>query len=446
MAYKIIHLTNLFPDRLPHYFHLTLSLSSFLAPVSLFTATMATSCFALTATAARNQSRSKPLEFKTKYGRVRVCDSIPQDLLHVWHHSFAQFDHDHRYYELTHASLSGQFDQYYLLLDNDQGQTQAIQPFFIVTHDLLEGLSPVIKRAADRVRQYLPNFMAMRMLMVGSPAGEGELAHPVSETAIDWVSEALHEALPAAAKLFRAPLIVLKDFPKHYRPVLSNFSSNGYSRLPSMPATELKLDYDNFDHYVATTLSKKTRQNLRKKFKDAAKFPPITMEVVTDLAPYIDVVYPLYQQVLKRATLKFEELNRDYFLELGRSMPDRTRFFLWRMEGRIVAFSVCIVNDGTLYDKYIGIDYSIALDAHLYFITLRDTIEWAIQNKIKTYYSAPLNYDPKRHLRQKLVPLDLYACHTTGWINAIFRRMVGLLGPTRHDPILAEFENFKDLE
>lgn len=386
------------------------------------------------------------MEFQTKYGRVRICDSIPDDLLPVWHQSFAQFDHDHRYYELTHSSLSGQFDQYYLLLDNKQGETQAIQPFFLVTHDLLEGLSPVIKRAADRVRQYLPNFMAMRMLMVGSPAGEGELAHAISETAIDWVSEALHEALPAVAKRFSTPLIVLKDFPKHYRPVLSNFSSNGYSRLPSMPATELKLNYDNFDHYVTTTLSKKTRQNLRKKFKDAAKFPPITLEVVNDLEPYIDIVYPLYQQVLKRATLKFEELSRDYFLELGRTMPDRTRFFLWRMEGRIVAFSVCIVNDGTLYDKYIGIDYSIALDAHLYFITLRDTIEWAIQNKIETYYSAPLNYDPKRHLRQKLVPLDLYACHTTGWINSIFRRMVGLLGPTRHDPILAEFENFKDLE
>lgn len=412
---------------------------------------MSLSGLVLTAAATRDAAapagvQPHLLELQTKYGRVTVCDHIPLDQQAIWHQSFSQFDHDHRYYELTRASLAGQFDQYYLLLHDNQGRTCAIQPFFLVIHDLLEGMPPVIKRTAAKIREIAPNLCAMRMLMVGSPAGEGDLAHPISDVSVDWVSEALHEALPAVAKHFHASLIVLKDFPKHYRTVLSNFSSNGYSRLPSMPATELRLDYESFDHYVASTLSKKTRQNLRKKFKDAAKFPPFTMEVVNDLTPYIDDVYPLYQQVLRRAKFKFEELSRDYLLQLGQTMSDCARFFIWRQEGRIVAFSLCLVKGDTLYDKYIGIDYSIALDAHLYFITLRDTLEWAIRNQIKTYYSAPLNYDPKLHLRQKLVPLDLYACHTTGWINAIFRRMVGLLGPTRHDPILARFENFKDLE
>jgi hypothetical protein len=387
-------------------------------------------------------------KFNTKMGKVAILRGIPPELEGVWRRSFARFGQDSRYYDLTRSALGGQFDQYYLLLSDEGDKAQAIQPFFIVTHDLLEGINPVVKRVVNRVRQVLPESlsMRMRMLMVGSPAGESDLAEPVNQASAEWVSEALHEALPEVARHFNTSLIVLKDFPKHYRPLLSNFSSNGYSRLPSMPATELKLNYDSFDHYMATALSKKTRQNLRKKFKDTSKFPPITMEVVSDLAPYIDTVYPLYRQVLERAKFKFEELNRDYFLNLGRTMSDRARFFIWRMEGRIVAFSVCLVHNGTIYDKYIGIDYAIALDAHLYFITLRDTIEWAIQNGLKTYYSAPLNYAPKRHMRQQLVPLDLYACHTTGWINSLFRRVVRVLGPTRHDPILSEFENFKDLE
>lgn len=384
-------------------------------------------------------------QFATAYGRVEIYDRIPEDRRELWELSFAKFDHDHRYYELTQSTLGQQFQHYYLFLLDDKGRTQAIQPFFLVSQDLLEAVPMSLKRLVNGVRRRFPHFLSVRMLMIGSPAGEGDLANPVSDVSIDWVSNALHEALPLAAKHFNASLIVLKDFPKSYRPVLSNFSSNGYTRMPSMPATELELDFKNFDQYVSTTLSKRTRKNLRKKFKDAERFAPV-METVTDLTPYIDEVYPLYKQVVSRAKLKFEELNRDYFLRLGQTMSDKARFFIWRSEGRIVAFNVCMVNNGVLYDKYIGLDYTIAHEAHLYFITLRDVMEWAIKNNVKTYYSAPLNYDPKLHLRQKLAPLDLYTRHTSNWINTIFRRCIRLLGPTRHDQTLAKFENFKDLE
>lgn len=383
---------------------------------------------------------------QTRYGTAKVYDHIPKHAQETWQRSLAGFDHDHRYYELTQSTLSDQFSHYYLFLIDETGQTQSIQPFFLVTHDLLEGLSPVFKRIADRLRQTVPYLFSVRMLMVGSPAGEGDLSRPISNRPAVWVAEALHEALPAIAKKLHASLIVLKDFPKSYRPVLDTFSSNGYVRMPSMPATELALKFNDFEHYVSSTLSHKTRKNIRKKLREVAALSPISMEVVPDLAPYIDEVYPLYQQVFHRAKLKFEELSRDYLLKLGQTMPERVRFFLWRQDGRIVAFNVCLVNNGVLYDKYIGLQYPIALEAHLYFLTLSDVMKWAMANDIHTYYSAPLNYDPKLHLRQKLVPLDLYTRHTSNWINPFVRRFIRFLGPTQHDQTLALFENFKDLE
>ena len=42
----------------------------------------------------------------------------------------------------------------------------------------------------------------------------------------------------------------------------------------------------------------------------------------------------------QRATLKFEKLTPRFFVELGRKMPDRARFFLWRDgTGRLVALN-----------------------------------------------------------------------------------------------------------
>ena len=126
-------------------------------------------------------------------------------------------------------------------------------------------------------------------------------------------------------------------------------------------------------------------------------------------------------------------------------MPDRARFFIWRQNSKIIAFSFCFVCDDAIYDECIGLDYSVALDLHLYFYTLRDIISWSLQQGLKYYYSNPLNYEPKLHLDCELVPLDLYITHTNPLLNPIFRRVIKYLGPTRHDPVLQRFPNAHEL-
>ena len=164
-----------------------------------------------------------------------------------------------------------------------------------------------------------------------------------------------------------------------------------------------------------------------------------------DVSECIDEIYPLYQQVLARSDFRFEELTKEYFCLLGKTMPERARFFIWRQRGRAVAFSACMVYEGKLYDNYLGLDYAVALDLHLYFITIRDLISWGIGQKLQWYYSTPLNYDPKLHLRFDLAPLDLYVRHVSGWINPFFKRIAPVLEPTRYDKLLRQFGNHGDI-
>ena len=126
-------------------------------------------------------------------------------------------------------------------------------------------------------------------------------------------------------------------------------------------------------------------------------------------------------------------------------MPERARFFVWRQLGRPIAFSLALVCDDTIYDECLGLDYSVALDLHLYFYTMRDVISWAIGQGLRWYCSGPLNYDPKLHLRHELAPLDLYVRHARSFLNPIFRVAVKYLEPTRHDPILRRFPNAAQL-
>ena len=169
------------------------------------------------------------------------------------------------------------------------------------------------------------------------------------------------------------------------------------------------------------------------------------MEVVNDITSHVEQLYPLYLQVHERSPMQFEHLTKDFFCRVGREMPERARFFVWRQLGRPIAFSLALLCDDTIYDECLGLDYSVALDLHLYFYTMRDVISWAIGQGLRWYCSGPLNYDPKLHLRHELAPLDLYVRHARSFLNPIFRVAVKYLEPTRHDPILRRFPNAAQL-
>ena len=375
-------------------------------------------------------------------GVARVLSRAELENYEAWTGAFQGKSKDHRFYEIVADTLGNNFEHHYLLLEDRAGKVRGIQPVFFVQQNLVEGI-PALRTALERIRKRFPHFLTMRLLMVGNAAGEGHLSvcAPGDE---EWVANALYQVLEIYGRQAKASLVVFKDFPATYRGLLWKFSANDFTRIPSMPMTELLLDYHDFDHYLST-LGASTRKDLRRKFRRIAAAAPITVEVVTDLTPHVDEVYPFYLQVHERSPLKFERLTKEFLSELGRRMPDRVRFFIWRQDGKAIAFSVALVHDDTIYDDYLGLDYRVALDLHLYFYTLRDILSWSLEQGLKRYRSSPLNYQPKLHLGCDLYPLDLYVRHTNPVLNKIFRPILKLLEPTRHDPVLPRFRNARAL-
>jgi hypothetical protein len=381
----------------------------------------------------------------TSFGAAIALDHVPEADQSVFIANFSPYAADHRYYEITQATLGDQFEHRYLFLRDQEGCTRAVQPFLIVRQDLVMGTPASVRQSIDAVRKRFPGFLKLPMLMVGCSAGEGDIALDTVSGTTDWTIDALREVLPPLAQRLNAMMVLFKDFPKRYRTKLDHLLRAGFTRIPSMPATGLKLEFRDFDEYLANKLSHAMRKNLRRKFRKSETGGPIKMEVVSDITPFVDEILPLYQAVFGRAKQRFEELNRSYFSQLGQRMSDRSRFLIWWRENKIVAFASCLVHDGVLKDNYIGLDYSLALEYHLYFVTWRDTIIWALQNGCHTYHSAPLNYDPKFHFRMHLEPLDLYVRATHPLLNACFRPILPMLEPTRYDKPIKKFENAAEL-
>jgi hypothetical protein len=389
---------------------------------------------------------NSPVSYETPDGRMRIVPIAELRKWDGWKKAMAGGVKDHRYYEIVAETLG--FDCRAAVLENRAGELRAVQPFFFAEQDLVVTAPRAVRMPTAWVRKLFPRFLRLKMLMVGCAAGEARLgAAPEHQR---WAVENLREPLLRVARAEGATLVVWKDFPTPYREAMSALKGvpkgAAHVQIPSMPATSMALDFTSFEDYLARRLSHAMRKNLRRKFKALAKAPPLELSTTADLGTSADEALALYMQVFQRSPLQFEQLNVRFFQQLTERMPERVRYFLWRQEGRLVAFSLCLVHDGAIYDEYLGLDYSVALDLHLYFVTFRDVVSWALDQGLKTYYSTPLNYDPKFHLDFALKPLDLYFALPWSWVNPLAHPVMRRMGPTAAEPILARFANARDME
>lgn len=362
-----------------------------------------------------------------------------------WTDAFSTQRKDRRYYELVEDTICPDFEYRYFIIRDVHGEVCAIQPCFILDQDVLAGIrGRGVRVLADFIRRIWPGFMRMRALMVGCAAGEGHL-EGANELSRRLHARLLTAAIAEHARDAKASLIVLKEFPAEYRTALQCFLQDGYTRVPSLPMVNLNLDYTDFEDYMKRGISKGMRAQLRRNFRAIARAAPIEMSIVSDATPIVDEIYPLYLQVYERSSLRFEKLTKDYLCQIGRIMPDKVKFFVWRQSGRIVAFSLSMVQDDTICNEYLGLDYAIALDLHLYFYIFRDIMTWAIANGYRRCLSSSLSYDPKWHLRFQLHPLDLYVRHTSQIPNLVLKWLLPFLEPTRYDKTLPRFANYAEL-
>jgi len=359
----------------------------------------------------------------------------------AWTAMFAGERKDHRYYEIIEDSLRD-YNYRYFAISDAAGRVRAIQPFFLLDQDILEGLGSEA-RLVSRIRSRYPRFLKLRTLMVGCSAGEGHLATADGLPAAA-VAQALAGSLVGHARSLGAHLVVMKEFPAHYREAFGCFERAGFSRGPSMPMTKLDIRYDSFDHFLDKALSGKARRNVRRNLK-ASTDVDIRMELTDVTDSLVDEIFPLYLNVFNRSSFHFEKLTKDYFRGLGARMKDKIRLFTWRLGGRLVAFNICMVEGDEFFSEYIGFDYAVALDLHLYFVVVRDIIDWAIRHGYRWFRSSGLNYDPKLHLRHELDPIDLYVRHVSPLPNMVLKRAMPFITPARYDPILKQFANYHEI-
>ncbi len=374
------------------------------------------------------------IRFETKI--VRRIEEIPAS---DWESAYPQVLEGYRFFKALDDSNLQQFSLYYILV-YQEGRPAGAACCFLMDYSLDTTVQRPLRTFAIFLKKYFPSIFNFKVLMCGSPTGPGRLGiigEPIGTFG------AIYKALEDIAEKEKVAIIAFKEFDTSYREALTSLTQKGFHRFDGFPNTKQEVHYENFDSYLKS-LSYATRYDLKRKFRKVDGQVPIDLEITGRLGSALEESYDLYRQMLLKHETIFEVLSKEFFVRISEEMPGETKFFLWRIHGKLVAFAFCLTSKDYLLDCHIGLDYSVAYQYHLYFVRFRDIMDWSLKNGIHTYEMGNTNYDPKKRLGFRLIPQDIYAKHRNRYINPLLKIFCHFLEPKHSDPFLKELSKPKD--
>jgi hypothetical protein len=313
------------------------------------------------------------------------------------------------------------------------GRLLAVVPGFGTEYRLDTTVGGTVRWITDRLYRALPRLMSLRLLAAGSPVAEIchlGFAGDVEPSCRPILLSALVHALRSHARSDGYALVAVKDVADRHQHLWQPFAeAQNFHRVPGLPTACLDLPFDSLDGYLAS-LSRATRRDLRRKRRD---FDRVSVETREDVGGSADELAALYEATVARSELRFEPLPREYFAALLRWLAPNARVFLYRAEGRLIAFNLTIEDRDRLIDKYIGMDYSIAHQYNIYFNSWLHNVEYCINNRIRIYQSGQGFYGSKLRLGCRLQPNWHYFRHSSALIDAMLWRMARIIGLDHDD-------------
>ncbi|MFH0762877.1 MAG: GNAT family N-acetyltransferase [Candidatus Omnitrophota bacterium] len=370
--------------------------------------------------------------------QTRIFNKIAEISPQEWNSVFPDVLEGYYFFKSLDESGFTQFEFRYILV-YDNNSLIGAAPCFLMDFPMDAGIQGTVMKFTEFIKRFLPSIFNIKAVLCGLPMDRGRLGvlnEDAREEAIEGISRAMHKI----AKKEGARVVAFKDFGPGYLQSLDPLLKKGFFKIESMPTTVLDINFSSFQEYLLG-LSTASRYDLRRKFKKVDGKVDIKMQVVGKLNDEeLAQVYNLYLQTLNRQEIGLEIAPMEFFRLISENMPQKAKYFLWRINNKLAGFALCLFSQGYFIDLYLGFDYSVAYKYHLYFIKIRDLINWCIENKLKTYEMGVTNYEPKRRLDFKFIPLYIYARHRNGLLNHFFRILGRFLSPINFDPVLKKMK------
>ncbi|WOE31857.1 MULTISPECIES: GNAT family N-acetyltransferase [unclassified Acinetobacter] len=206
-------------------------------------------------------------------------------------------------------------------------------------------------------------------------------------------------------------LTIIKDLPIQ-SPLLSQ-AENDYSAALIKAAQQqdffvvqgqalayVHLDFSHRDDYLAR-FSKQRRKNLKRKLKSLANLRVECLKTgatVFDDFSFRQQLYALYFAVYQQSEIHFDLLTAEFFDEILQDSQSGGCVFCYWDQDILVGYNICYQYGDKLIDKYIGMNYPLAKEHNLYFISWFVNLDYALQHQLKYYVAGWTDPEVKAQL------------------------------------------------
>lgn len=306
-------------------------------------------------------------------------------------------------------------------------------PVFFTDFDLLTTLDAPLRRRVIRLPLYRfwSKLFRFPTLFAGTTVTEYA---PVPEIV---PMAAVFDSL-LGDRASKHSLTIIKDVPWH-SPLLSAQDNirvhflalladkRGFIQVEGQALAYVPLDFASPEDYLSR-LSPGRRKDLRRKLKSRQLLDVETLPLgsprFADPA-FVDELYELYLQVYEQSEIHFDLLTRDFFSALLQSRDIHGVVFLYRKDGELAGWNLCLIHNGLFIDKYIGLRYPLARELNLYFVSWMANLEYALGYGLRAYVAGWTDPEVKAGLGASFT----FTRHLVRVKNPLLRR---LLMPFRH--------------
>jgi predicted N-acyltransferase len=308
-------------------------------------------------------------------------------------------------------------------------------PAFSAPLDPLLAADDAIKRAVDALpgARHWRRRLRLRTCFNGTTVSEYAV---LGDGDVDALVRRLVDR--RAAELGSHALLVVKDLPAA-SPLLDATANAYASRLAEalraagfvliegQALAWVPVDFGSTDEFLSR-LSSGRRKDIRRKLRSRAA-------LTVDMLPTGDsrwhdrglreAVYSLYRNVYAQSETQFDRLSQAFFDAVLQDSAVDGRVFLYRHDGRLIAFNLCVVSRGALVDKWIGFQYPDAREHNLYCVSWMHNLEYAVASGLSTFVAGWTDPQIKAQLGARFT-FTRHAVHSRhALLRAVIARAAG---------------------
>lgn len=243
-------------------------------------------------------------------------------------------------------------------------------------------LGAVLRRLAG----LLPGLLRPRLLGVGLPECErGQVGRRpgVEAPTLDAAWRMGLRAVGRLAREVHAHAEVFLDLDPESLGSMPTDIRARFARADTPACARLPIRFASVEEYLST-LSRSTRQGLRRKARDAGG---IRVERSTIAGADLPDMYALYLETVERSDIVLGVLSPGFFDLVGAETPG-VQFVKYFAEGRMIAFNLLIEREGVLLDKYFCMSGELGRRYNLYFVSWLENIRRALELGFTVYHAG----------------------------------------------------------